>query len=72
MAATKLFLVVVQDTVLQSTGYLIRAEDENDAKACLSAGMYIEETKPEIMDTLETNIVDVTEISEEATGQERA
>jgi hypothetical protein len=71
MAATKLFLVVVQDTVLQATGYLIRAADEDDARSCLAAGMYIEETKPEILDTLDTNIVDVTEISEKATGQER-
>ena len=72
MAATKLFLVVVQDTVLQSTGYLIRAQDEDDARALQAAGMYIEETRPEVMDTLESSVVDVTEVSENGNGQERS
>ena len=71
MAATKLFLVVVQGTVLQATGYLIRAQDEEDAQALQAAGMYIEETKTDILDTLETNVVDVTEISNDGQGQGR-
>ena len=71
MAATKLFLVVVQDTVLQATGYLIRAHDEADAKELQAAGMYIEETATTTLDTIDSSVVDVTEINENGKGQER-
>ena len=60
----KTFLVVKQDTVLQATGYIVQAQDVEDAKALVNEGFYMEETKAEVLDTLESVIVDVTEIGE--------
>lgn len=71
MAATKLFLVIKQDVVVQATSYLVRAHDEDHAKSLVDNGMYIEETKPETLDTLESETVNVTEINPEGIGQER-
>lgn len=71
MAATKLFLVVKQDTVIQATTYLVRAADTDDALEYVEAGMYIEETKPETLDTLGTVTVSVEEVQPEGKGQER-
>lgn len=69
--AAKLFLVTVQDTVLQATGYLIRATNETQAKQFQANGMYIEETSTAVLDTLDTKVVDVTEILTYGEGQER-
>lgn len=71
MAGTKLFLVVKSDTVIQATTYLVRAHDCDHAKDLIDAGMYIEETKPEVMETLESQTVSVEEINQEGVGQER-
>lgn len=71
MAATKLFLVVKNDTVIQATTYLVRAHDCDHAKNLVDAGMYIEETKPETMDTIDSMTVIVEEIQSEGIGQER-
>lgn len=66
-----LFLVIKEDTVLQVTGYLVRANDQDHAIATVNAGMYIEETAPDTIDTLETRTVSAEEIKPEGTGQER-
>lgn len=71
MAATKLFLVVKTDTVIQATSYLVRAHDKDDAKALVDAGMYIEETRPEVLDVLESETNQVVELQEQGVGQER-
>ena len=42
MADIKLYLVTVQDTVLQGTGYFIRAENSEQAKEFQANGMYAE------------------------------
>jgi hypothetical protein len=71
MAATKLFLVVKTDTVIQATSYLVRAHDADHAKDLIDAGMYIEETKPETLDTIASETSQVTELQEHGIGQER-
>lgn len=71
MPETRLYLVVVQDTVLQGNGYLVRATDEDAAKASVKEGMYIEETKAEILDTINSEVVSVTEIASQGPGQDR-
>lgn len=67
--ANKLYLVTVQDTVLQSTGYFIRAENEAQARELQKNGMYMEETSTITLDTLETEVKDVVMITESAEGQ---
>lgn len=67
-----LFLVTIQDTVLQATGYLVRAEDEEKAKESVAKGFYIEETNTVTLDTITSEEVDITEISEYGKGQERS
>jgi hypothetical protein len=69
MAATKLFLVNVQDTVIQMNAYLVRAHDSEQAKDLVTSGMFIEEMKPEIMDTLDSQITAVEELNIDAEGQ---
>lgn len=71
MAATKLFLVVKNDTVIQATTYLVRAHDCDHAKNLVDAGMYIEETKPETVDTIESFTTNVEQIDPEGEGQSR-
>jgi hypothetical protein len=71
VAADKLFLVVKNDVVVQATTYLVRAHDESHAKECVDSGMYIEETRPEVLDLLESQTVSVEEIKPEGNGQSR-
>lgn len=69
VADLKLYLVTKQDTVLQATGYLVRAKDEAGAKDSVAKGMYIEETATVTLDLLDTETKDVTEIAAYAEGQ---
>lgn len=71
MSAPKLFIVVKNDTVIQATSYVVRAYDETHAKDLVNSGMYIEETKPETMDTLHSETVSVEELDPYAEGQAR-
>lgn len=71
MAATKLFLVTKEDNVVQVTGYLVRAHDKEHAMNLVDAGMYIEETKPETVDTLSSETKTVEEIDPIGEGQSR-
>lgn len=69
MSAQKLYLVTVQDTVLQSTGYFIRAKDEAEALQFQKSGMYIEETSTVTLDTIDSSVKDIIAINENARGQ---
>jgi hypothetical protein len=71
MAAPKLFIVVKNDTVIQATSYIVRAYDETHAKDLVDSGMYIEETKPETLDTIDSETVNVEELDPYAEGQSR-
>lgn len=66
-----LFLVVKQDTVITSTGYLVRAQDAEQAGKYVDNGMYIEETTAEVQDTIESKTVQIEEITINAEGQAR-
>lgn len=65
----KLFLVTKQDTVLQATGYFVRAVDEKEAEAYVKEGMYIEETSTVTLDTLDSTTKDIVAIHEDGNGQ---
>jgi hypothetical protein len=71
MAGNRIFIVVKNDTVIQSTGYIVRAHDQDDATALVNAGMYIEETSSEVLDTIDSETVIVEEITTNAEGQKR-
>ncbi len=71
MSASKLFIVTKQDTIVQMTGYLVRANDETEARDLVSAGMYIEETKTETMELLETFTASVEEVTLNGKGQDK-
>lgn len=71
MTAPKLYLVTVQDTVVQATGYLVRATEEDVAKALVVEGKYIEETSTVTLDNVGTSVINATEISQYGEGQER-
>jgi len=70
-AESKLWLVVKEDTVLQATGYLVRATTAEDANNYVNDGRYIEETKTETLDTITTRTASITEIAEIGVGQEQ-
>ena len=62
MAATKLFVVAKTDTVEQIREYVVRAHDAADAQAMVDAGMFIMESEPETIDTLNSFTSRVSEI----------
>lgn len=70
-SAKTLWLVVKEDTVLQATGYLVRATNAEAAVAFVNDGRYIEETKTETLDTLSSHTASVTEIADIGAGQQR-
>jgi hypothetical protein len=72
MGTTKLWLVVKQDTIITATGYIVRAHSAEDAEASVNAGMYIEETKAEVLDNIESTTVDVVEIAQENTQKKES
>lgn len=71
MSADRIFIVLREDLVTQVTGYIVRAHDEDDAKALVSAGMYIEETATSTVEHVSSRDVTVEEITNDAEGQER-
>lgn len=52
-----LYLVVTQDTVIQSREYAVYADSETDAKQKIRNGQFIIESSATTMDTLESNII---------------
>jgi hypothetical protein len=58
------YIVVKQDTVLQITEYVVRAEDPKHAAKCVDNGMFVCESAVEIVDVVDTDTVSVTELVE--------
>jgi hypothetical protein len=71
MAANKLFLVTKEDTIIQTRTYLVRAYDENQAERYVDDGMFIEESEPSTIETLNSITGQIEEITSEGIGQER-
>jgi len=71
MAETKLFLVTKEDTIVQVSTYLVRAYDEEMARSFVDSGMFIEESAPTTLETLESHTRSVEEITPEGNGQQR-
>lgn len=62
MANTKFFVVSVEDTVVQLTTYLVRANDSEHARALMEKGMFAFESDQETIDTIESEIKSVEEL----------
>lgn len=56
------FLVVVQDTIIQSREYAIIAKDATDAKNKLAEGRFLTESEATTMDTLKTMVVSAEKV----------
>lgn len=66
-----LYIVTKQDTVVQVTSYIVRARDQQHAERLVNDGQYIEETKPETVDHVDTDLVSVEELELDSEGQTR-
>lgn len=62
MATSKFFVVCVEDTVVQLTTYLVRANDSEHARALMEKGMFAFESDQETVDTIDTQIKSVEEL----------
>lgn len=58
------YLVTSEDTIIQVRDYLVKADSEDEAKVFVSKGVYITESKPETVDTLNSWIPTVEEITD--------
>jgi hypothetical protein len=58
----KPFIVCVQDTEVRVREYVTMAHDESHAKSNIADGVYITESAPETVDTIETVIISCEEI----------
>ena len=52
-----IFLVVVQDTILQSREYAVIAKDAADAKTKIARGLFLTESEASTMDTLRSEVL---------------
>jgi hypothetical protein len=50
------FVVSVEDTVIQLTTYIVRADDLDHARQLVAEGIYAFESEREIVDTIATEI----------------
>jgi hypothetical protein len=50
------FVVSVEDTVIQLTTYIVRADDLDHARRLVAEGIYAFESEREIVDTIATEI----------------
>ena len=62
MSAARIFVVTKKDTVEQIREYVVRAHDPADAEAMVDGGMFIMESAPETVDTLNSYTDSVTEV----------
>jgi hypothetical protein len=57
-----IFLVVVQDTVIESREYAVIADSVDDAKEKVSKGQFLTESERTVMDTEDTKIVSAEKV----------
>lgn len=67
----ELFFVTVRDTIEQVTTYIVRAESNEEAETLIEAGIYMEQSAPETIDTIDSTVMSVGKISSKGKGQER-
>jgi hypothetical protein len=56
MATNDFFVVTVEDTVIQITTYIVRADNEGHAHSLVAEGIYAFESEREIVDTIHSEI----------------
>lgn len=56
------FLVVVQDTIIQSREYAVIAKNEMAARELVAKGMFLTESEATTMDTLKSVIVSAEKV----------
>lgn len=61
-AKPMLYLVVMQDQIIQTREYVVIADDEQKAAELVAQGHFIAESEPSTMETLESQVVSVEEI----------
>lgn len=54
--ASDFFVVTVEDTVIQLTTYIVRADDSDHARRLVAEGIYAFESEQEVVDTIHTEI----------------
>jgi len=57
-----IFLVVVQDTILQSREYAVIAKNEEDAHKKIAGGFFLTESEACTMDTINSKVVSAERI----------
>lgn len=64
MANDKVFIVEVEDEVVQVTHYVVRATDKEHAEKLVSQGFYILESAADNVDVISSTVKNVEEIEE--------
>jgi hypothetical protein len=59
---SKLYVVNVEDVVVQSTTYIVKALDKEHAAKLISEGMFAFESEIEVIDNIESEIKSVEEL----------
>lgn len=62
MSKSDFYIVTVEDEVVQITTYIVKAEDEKNARDLISQGIYAFESECEIVDTVKSEIKSVESI----------
>lgn len=65
MQNDKFFLIEVEDTVIQRTTYVVKAENSEEAARSLEKGWYEFESQVEVLDTVSSEIKDIRELGSE-------
>ena len=63
MAASDFYIVLVEDQVVQVTSYIVRANDEEQARQLVASGVYAFESDTETVDTINSEIKNVEKIA---------
>jgi hypothetical protein len=58
---SKLYVVNVEDVVVQSTTYIVKALDKEHAAKLIAEGMFVFESEIEVIDNIESEIKSVEE-----------
>lgn len=62
-AKNDFYLVSVEDTVIQVTTYLVRADSQAHAKTLVEQGMFAFESEREVIDTIESSVKSIEEVA---------
>lgn len=58
------YLVIVQDTIIQSREYAVIAKDEASARDMVAQGKFLTESEATTMDTLKTAVISTEKVGQ--------